>query len=243
MSSILPGDYSMDFFNTSFNSSLQHQPHSTLAASNTTNIALRLRITELEAENRTLQSNMASILEVIGTLRAPDPTASSSSASSLGTVPCPPGHIIYFSDNSGNILTAPKMVKLSRADYPSVKFWKKSDFYSTETDIDKQKQKLAKQRGQMYMELDDGTIISDETAADLRRFIRQLYHHLKVKNMAPPTWGQAPNGVHDWFYASLEDKYPFVRLCHEHWKAHEVPLLAYPSWSDTHVKNKSVRGR
>ncbi|KAI3998194.1 hypothetical protein K525DRAFT_275485 [Schizophyllum commune Loenen D] len=149
---------------------------------------MQARIAVLEAENRTLRTNYDGLLDAIRSL----PT----STSAVPTM-CPSGQDIYFTDNMGNILTAPPTIELSKDDYSSVKFWEKNEYYSSNgklSDVAKQLLKASSNpHGQMYLEYADGTTIDTITAGQIRTYARQLYHELRAKDLAPDTWGQAPS--------------------------------------------------
>ena len=55
--------------------------------------------------------------------------------------------------------------------------------------------------------------------------------------MAPQTWGSAPIESKDKYYYEMEYKYPCLRYCEDHWKAHHVGQTAYSQWYWTYNKN------
>jgi hypothetical protein len=65
------------------------------------------------------------------------------------------------------------------------------------------------------------------------RHIRTLYQDLLNKQIAVVRWSNRSENdprSEQYVIAEMENHYPFLRLCENHWKIREVMMLGYPSW-------------
>jgi len=55
-----------------------------------------------------------------------------------------------------------------------------------------------------YIEQDDGTPVSSDTAAQIRHFTRSIWIGFRTWGQAPKTWGEAPREVRDEYIREME---------------------------------------
>ncbi len=137
------------------------------------------------------------------------------------------------------------VVPLKRTDYPHIRFWFKRDwtnYYKTMKAASQGDSKLEVARGKarsakginvmmLYIEMEDGQSVDGDVAADIRQTARTVWMELEdVDTVLPVTWGQMGEQRRKEYSRKMAETYPYIRLCHQDWKANEVATVFYPKW-------------
>jgi hypothetical protein len=144
----------------------------------------------------------------------------------------------------GNIDTSPpSLPPLLRSDFPLVKFWTRQEWDDHES-RSKDFSTLRRKGGTRgpgryskgvnvrtcYIEKEDGTPVCGDTAGKIRAFARQIWVELYERGNAPGTWGQASLAASNKYIREMENRWPVLRYCEDHWKVHALATLNYSQW-------------
>ncbi|KAG6808926.1 hypothetical protein H0H92_002348 [Tricholoma furcatifolium] len=132
---------------------------------------------------------------------------------------------------------------LDQDDYVNIKFWFKSAYL-----VEKKKRKAySKLEDELdtngnimtwYLEDEDGDPVDGAKVEQVRATARSLWETLKSRGIAPSTWSEANNEAHNYYEAHLCERHPEVSYCENNWKAHQIAIDSYPSWSKVHLRAK-----
>ncbi|KII83654.1 hypothetical protein PLICRDRAFT_180256 [Plicaturopsis crispa FD-325 SS-3] len=150
-------------------------------------------------------------------------------------------------DSSGlaAAIPSPAIPPLLQSDYPNVKFWRKSTYTSHmkasagTTDL----HRGPPQRGHarmagginvkmLYVEDKNGTPVDGYVAQHIREYARSIWNNLAKVGRAPRVWkrdGNAETLREYWREMGL--RFPLLRLCESDWKADQIAIDYYPSWT------------
>lgn len=130
---------------------------------------------------------------------------------------------------------------LSQEKYPNIKFWTKRQW--TESSSDKVTDVLAgsQSRGRgraaqginvtmRYVELEDGTVINGDRAAEIRKFARSIWVSFSKKGPPPSKWGQADIEMRKTYCKEMGHRFSELTYCELDWKADQIATDNYPSW-------------
>lgn len=82
-----------------------------------------------------------------------------------------------------------------------------------------------------YMEDENGEQISECNKTAARSRARKFWTKVSRNGGTPPTsLGKADTDVRDAFVACMEDAFPWLRFCENHWKAEQIWINHYGSW-------------
>ncbi|KAK7015687.1 hypothetical protein R3P38DRAFT_3570203 [Favolaschia claudopus] len=133
---------------------------------------------------------------------------------------------------------------LTQVQYPLVKFWQrgtwsdllKSDGVtgSTKTAPDGRKYTPA---SFLFAEDAKGQLPTEDEVVGLKTAAANIFTDLARQQLLPDAslgWGHAGHHAKTLFYASLETKFPSLRLCSNNWKADWVATHSYSNWKGSH---------
>jgi hypothetical protein len=139
----------------------------------------------------------------------------------------------------------------SKSDFPDINFWTKGewlDFKNKGKDSSAMGSKAGPRGGtrcaqgtnvaMQYLEGADGEPIDGRAAADIREFARKIWAGFYDQGMAPERWNYAKPNVRDEYIHEMELRWPVVRYCENHWKAHRIATDNYPQWYKNHCRKR-----
>ena len=146
--------------------------------------------------------------------------------------------------------------QLPKSDYPYIRFWTKEEWSKHKNNTDNSSD-IGKKKGirggtrasqgenvmLLFVEDITGTPVDGLLACKIRDHARSIWVSLYSRGMAPQTWGSAPIESKDEYYYEMEYKYPCLRYCEDHWKAHHVGQTAYSQWYRTYDKNMKAAAK
>ena len=83
------------------------------------------------------------------------------------------------------------------------------------------------------MEDEDGNQMPEATKSAVRASARGYFEGMLASGTAPTTWGSVPLRAKNELTNILENQFPFLRLCDNHWKANMVATNSYSQWHPT----------
>jgi hypothetical protein len=132
-----------------------------------------------------------------------------------------------------------------REKYPLVKYWYRHEWNAAEVNQaarigaqGKTRVALGENVSLKFIEDETGVVIDGFRVTAIRRFARELWAGLNSIGKAPKTWGKVDAAVAAQYRNEMEQKYPELRLCDNHWKADLIATLGYPSWSNSHLEKE-----
>jgi hypothetical protein len=137
--------------------------------------------------------------------------------------------------------------QLDRAMYPKVRFWTKQEWRDYETsrkdssDLVVTSSARGATRAAMgenvrvqYVEHADSKMVDGGMATEIRDQARKIWRGLWSRGLAPRTWGAATHEVEDAFIRSMEECFPVLQFCDNHWKAQAIATANYSQWYKYH---------
>ena len=139
------------------------------------------------------------------------------------------------------------VVPPKQTDYPNIKFWFKREWtkYCNELKVaqasvdnpDTSTGVRGKSRAaeginvmMLYIETEDGRPVDGDVASDIREAARSIWTKLDDVGIAPARWGQANLKIKREYLSKMVELFPYIGLCHQGWKAHQVATDFYPKW-------------
>lgn len=140
--------------------------------------------------------------------------------------------------------------QLQKSDYPHIQFWTKEEWSKYKNDMDNSSD-IGKKRGArggtrasrgenvmfLFVEETNGASVDGSLASKIRDHARSIWVSLYARGMAPQTWGYLSMESKDEYYYEMEHKYPCLRYCEDHWKAHHVGQTIYLQWYRSYHEN------
>ena len=87
-----------------------------------------------------------------------------------------------------------------------------------------------------YMEDENGTPIPDPERKAARTRARTFWQKLYNQGKAPPKSGKADADIADEYIAFMEDGFPWLRYCSNHWKSMQIWRNHYSGWHNNRKK-------
>lgn len=97
--------------------------------------------------------------------------------------------------------------------------------------------------GLPFVEHEDGSIATNEEAVQMRRFARSIFTHFNKTGVAPQKWGQLDVISADFYFNAMTERFPYLALCENNWKANMIATLSYPSWWRNHGSRAEAPGK
>jgi len=131
----------------------------------------------------------------------------------------------------------------SRSDFPNITYWTREEFAKFEAMKKNSTDPTSKTGGRgktrcandenvnsTYLEQSDGTPLSGKKVGAIRAYARSIWVDLYTRGMAPKKWSNASRRVHDEYVLEMENRWPILRYCQDHWKAHLITTKNYSQW-------------
>ena len=128
------------------------------------------------------------------------------------------------------LLLHPPLPQLDRAKYPNIVHWFEQLYHAYRKGKQDDKNEPGKPSSSMlsrYMENKDGSEVPELMKKIIRKRARDVFEHLLQEGMASSHWKHATFEVEQFLICVLEAKFPFLRLCENHWKAKMVTTNCY----------------
>ena len=180
-----------------------------------------------------LPSTLAKYLSNVGTT----PTT-------LPAAPAAPANPHLFS--SGPTIEPPP--QLNRKDFPHVKHWTPRYFTSLRKGVKEEENEgsldthgatsagSSKRSGKKestsscFMEDENGEPIPEHTRSAARSKAKGFWIEIFAKGIAPATYGKAGIDMRNQYISLMENTFPWLRYCENHWKADQIWRNGYPDW-------------
>ena len=83
----------------------------------------------------------------------------------------------------------------------------------------------------LYIEKEDGQSVDGDIAAEIRQTVWTFWVELEDAGIVlPETWGQIGEQRRREYLRKMAEVYPYIRLCHQDWKANQVATAFYLKW-------------
>ena len=127
--------------------------------------------------------------------------------------------------------------QLPKANTPKVKHWFEASYKDTrkkgkngEANLDDSSEKVKGSILSCYMEDENGDEIPKPQRDEARQVAKGFFNSLLRFGWAPPVWGRAGIDIQNEYLHIMEDRFPFLRLCDNHWKARRIATNSYSQW-------------
>ena len=132
----------------------------------------------------------------------------------------------------------------SRSEYPDIKYWTRDEWTVTESRKKESTDPTDSKTGQKgrtrcaqgenvsatFIEDTDGELIGGKEVSDIRAHARSLWKDFYARGIAPKKWSDAPRSLIDEYSRDMEEHWPVLQYCANHWKANHIATLAYSQW-------------
>ena len=131
-----------------------------------------------------------------------------------------------------------------REGYPLVSYWYRHEWNNESSQVahigtqGKTRAAQGENVSLKFIKNEDEKVIDGFRATAMRRFARELWAGLNSVGKAPKTWGKVDAAVAAQYRNEMEQKFPELRLCDNHWKADLIATLNYPSWYNNNVEKE-----
>jgi len=88
-----------------------------------------------------------------------------------------------------------------------------------------------------YIQQPDRSLITGAQAKAIRRHARSIWINLFTRGLALKTWSRMPRSIEDKYVCEMEEQWPILWYCKNHWKVNYLVTQNYPIWHKTHQKN------
>lgn len=134
---------------------------------------------------------------------------------------------------------------LKQVDYPHVKYWTAKEWNNrdgrksgetTIASLNVEPGTKSYKHGHPYLQLEDGSIISDETMTKVGQKTRRVLLSLLAKGVAPISWGKIMAGPEDYYFSEMLKiaEFNFFQFCDDNWKLRQYITQTYPSFKNNH---------
>jgi hypothetical protein len=171
------------------------------------------------------------------------------------TTPVTPSTPSNASDASGSsssvlVFTRLPLPQLDRGNYPNVQHWcgnsykglRKLGKNNDDDDDDEANLEGKRLKGSIlscYMEDENGEQIPEATRYTARGEAKAFFNLLMERGRAPPIWGDVSIDAKNELIHILESRFPFLRLCDDHWKANKIATNSYSQWYPRALKRRA----
>ena len=93
----------------------------------------------------------------------------------------------------------------------------------------------------IYMEDENGNPIPETQRNAARHKAKLFWNELLKKGKAPPSGGKVDLHIRDKFVFLMEESFPWLRYCENHWKADRVWINHYPNWYKGAIDTKDTK--
>lgn len=132
--------------------------------------------------------------------------------------------------------------QLDRKDYKNAVFWNKEEWAAHNKQAagvtkSKTKELDEKTPSKDYLTTADGDWIGSGVHSEVLEHVRLIYSSIDqdAKQQSPSSWDRhATERQRNFFRASAERQFPFLKLCAHGWKAKQLAIDTYPHWRQHH---------
>ena len=198
---------------------------------------------------KNMANNVASVSSELKTFSAQASTAPLIQKSSLfdapddPTVPSAPSDQPKKSEVSGLDSIPPLLPELDRKLYPNVRQWDNAMYNKgRKGGLKNEDEKPYTDCSQLasYMEDENGNQIPESTKSFARKVAREFFGELLERGSAPKSWSYLPLSITTKYLIMMETRFPFLRLCSNHWKAIQVGTNQYSQWINRAAGRKAA---
>lgn len=141
----------------------------------------------------------------------------------------------FGSPSSTAIFTQLPLPQLRREDTPNVHHWFEQSYSVTRKrgkngEANPEETKFAGSILSCYLEDENGDEIPKAKRNEARSVAKGFFNYLLREGKAPPAWGKAGIDIQNEYLHLMEGRFPFLRLCDNHWKAMRIATNSYSQW-------------
>jgi hypothetical protein len=145
---------------------------------------------------------------------------------------------------------SPASLPLSEHDFPNVSFWTREKWTTREranNNVSNGERTGERGGGKMakginismqYVEDQHGTVVDGFRVKAILGASHQLFFQLRALDKHPKTWGAAGTETLRAYCQEMEHQFPELALCADNWKSKYIATQNYPSWYNSHGKEK-----
>lgn len=134
--------------------------------------------------------------------------------------------------------TLPKLSYLNPTDYPLITLWTMESYCKAKLAHDELQPEPSEEDNVMFwfLQNEDGSTVHCTTIAHMRFASKLLWSTMLHKyTTLAPTWMKLTPVQQMEFYLDIEDKFPFLQLCEDHYKARKIGTIDYTHWYKNHI--------
>ena len=137
--------------------------------------------------------------------------------------------------SSTTIFTRLPLPQLHKEKTPKVSYWFETSYTDTRRrgkngEVNLEEKKIKGLILSCYMEDENGDDIPKARRDKARMVAKGFFNLLLQMGRAPSAWGQAAIDVQNEYVYLMEVRFPFLRLCDNHWKAMRIATNSYSQW-------------
>jgi hypothetical protein len=91
-----------------------------------------------------------------------------------------------------------------------------------------------------YVKHADGKMVDGSMATEIRDQARKIWRGLWSQGLVPRTWGATTHEVENAFFHLMEEHFPVLQFCDNHWKAQAIATANYLQWYKYHKAKMEV---
>ena len=84
-----------------------------------------------------------------------------------------------------------------------------------------------------YIEYESGLPADGHHVKAIHQLAKAFYTELDKRGAAPSTWSDLSGNERQRFEQQMEEAYPELALCQDHWKVNAIATAQYPAWIQT----------
>ncbi|KAF4575486.1 hypothetical protein EYR40_004776 [Pleurotus pulmonarius] len=184
---------------------------------------LEMKLQIATTQNQALESSHQLLLRTIQTMGSHNPYAHLGVAprSAFGLAPA----LSLMASPGNGIPPGP----LLQGDYPNVRFWT-TDAYRERNLTGAKRLDPSSPWSVMYLEDEEGIQLPSAQRSAIYSQAYAIWNGMKKKGIAPQIFSRSTNEEINQFTEELERQFPILRLCSNHYKAHEVWKTNFATW-------------
>lgn len=160
---------------------------------------------------------------------------------------------------SGPTIEPPPQLK--QKDFPHVKHWTPRDFGARRKGVKEEDEdsldihgatsgsstESSKQSGKKgstsscFMEDEEGEAIPKHTRDAARSKAKGFWIEILAKGIAPPSYGKAGINMKNEYITLMENAFPWLRYCENHWKSEQIWRNGYSDWYPRALREKEEK--
>lgn len=125
-----------------------------------------------------------------------------------------------------------KRLVFRKEDCPNINFWERRQHedWKNRRSTEVIREYVEGASSLSYIEHEDGSPISEAEATQIRGTARSVFAQFATDGTAPAKWGQISVISQDFYFRVISERFPYIAMCEDMWKAQLIATTCYPSW-------------